>query len=130
MKVNFVQLTNNNKGFLGRLASTASVDGKVQPSVGSATFGVQSSSRASLTLTNPLALDAAAFSTVRPKPATAGDVAGGIAVALIRMASGSKDSNSIDEMEAVADPARDRDIVGHGLGSVTQMFVQRLRAGE
>ncbi len=130
MKVNFVQLTNNNRGFLGRLGSTASVDGKVQPSVGSAMFSVQSSTRGSLTLTNPLALDAAAFSEVRQKPTTAGDVAGGVAVALIRLASGSKDSSSSEEMEAVADPAKYRDVVGTGLGTVTQMFVQRLKAGE
>jgi len=33
-------------------------------------------------------------------------------------------------MEVVADPAKYRDIVGSGLGTVTQMFVQRLKAGE
>jgi hypothetical protein len=130
MKVNFVQLTNNNKGFFGRLAGSASVDGKVSPSVGSAVFSVQSATRGALTLTNPLALDAAAFSEVRKKPTTAGDVAGGVAVALLRLAVGSKDSSSSDEMEAVADPAKYRDIVGKGLGTVTQMFVQRLQAGE
>ena len=130
MKVNFVQLTNNNKGFLGRMSGTASVDGKVQPSVGSAVFSVQSSTRGSLTLTNPLALDAAAFSEVRKKPTTGGDVAGAIAVGLLRLALNSKDSSSSDEMEAVADPAKYRDIVGSGLGTVTQMFVQRLKAGE
>lgn len=130
MKVNFVQLTNNNKGFLGRLAGTASVEGKVQPSVGSATFSVQSTTRGSMTLTNPLALDAAAFSDVRKKPTTAADVAGGVAVALLRLALNSKDSSSSEEMEAVADPAKYRDIVGSGLATVTQMFVQRLKAGE
>jgi hypothetical protein len=30
----------------------------------------------------------------------------------------------------VADPSRYREIVGAGLGTVTQMFVQRLKAGE
>lgn len=130
MKVNFVKLTNNNKGFLGRMASNASVDGKVQPSVSSATFNVQSATRGSLTLTNPLALDAAAFSEVRKKPTTSGDVAGAVALGLLRLALNSKDSSSSDEMEAVADPAKYRDVVGSGLGTVTQMFVRRLRAGE
>ena len=130
MKVNFVQLTNNNKGFLGRLAGSASVDSKVQPSVASAMFSVQSSTRGALTLTNPLTMDAGVFSEVRKKPTTAGDVAGGVAAALIRMASGSKDSSSSDEMEAVADPAKYRDVVGAGLATVGQMFAQRLKAGE
>ncbi len=130
MKVNFVQLKSNTKGFLGRLGNTASVTSKVQPSVGSAMFSVQSSTRGALTLTNPLALDATAFSEVRKKPTTKGDVAGAVAVGLLRLAIGSNDSSSSDEMEAVADPAKYRDIVGNGLGTVTQMFVQRLKSGE
>jgi len=130
MKVNFVQLTNNNKGFFGRISNTASVESKVRPMVGSATFNVQSGTRGSLTLSNPLALDGAAFSEVRKKPTTAGDVAGAVAVGLLRLALNSKDSSSSDEMEVVADPAKYRDIVGSGLGTVTQMFVQRLKAGE
>jgi hypothetical protein len=134
MKVNFVQLTNNNKGFLGRLTDTASVEGKVSPSVGSAMFRVQSTTQGSLTLTNPLALDNAAFIEVRKKATTAGDVAGAVAIAVLQLAinsrSNSSNSSSSDEMEAVADPSRYREIVGAGLGTVTQMFVQRLKAGE
>lgn len=134
MKVNFVQLTNNNKGFLGRLSDTASVEGKVSPSVGSAMFRVQSTTQGSLTLTNPLALDNAAFIEVRKKPTTAGDVAGAVALAVLQLAINSRGNSSHDssteEMEAVADPTRFRAIVGAGLGTVTQMFVQRLKAGE
>ena len=131
MKVNFVQLTNLNKGFLGRLSNTATVEGKVSPSVATATFSVQSSAtRGSLTLTNPLALDSAAFSDVRKKPATTGDIVGGVAAILLRAAAGNKDSSSSEDLEAIADPAKYRQIVGNGLATVNQMFLQRLKVGE
>jgi hypothetical protein len=129
LRVNFVQLTNENKGFLGRMASTASVSSKVYPSITGATYSVQSSTRGSLTLKQPLALDASVFSDVRKAPTTTADVAGAIAVGLLQLAIGSKSSSS-EEMEAVADPARYREVVGGGLGVLNQMFVQRLRAGE
>ena len=51
-------------------------------------------------------------------------------MALLRLATGSKDSSSRDEMEAAADPDKYREVVGAGLSTVTQMFVQRLRTGE
>ena len=131
MKVNFVQLTNNNKGFLGRLSSTASVDGKVQPSVGSASFRVYGGSTGgSVTLNAPLALDGAAFSEVRKKASSTGEKVGLVAVAVLGAMIGGGNSSSRDDMEAVADAAKYREIVGSGLGTVTQMFVQRLKAGE
>lgn len=129
MRVHFVQLTNNNKGFLGRMATSASVDAQVLPTITSASMSVQSSTRGSLTLSNPLALDATAFAEVRSAPTTAGDVAGAVLVGLIRLASRSGDSSSSNSMEAVADPARYRAVVGAGLGTVSQMFVHRLRSG-
>ncbi len=130
MKVIFVQLTNNNKGFLGRLSSTASVGSSVQPTVASATFSVWSATGGTLTLAQPLALDAAAFSDVRKKEKSTGEKAGLVAVAVLGALIGSGSTSSRDDMEAVADPAKYRDIVGAGLGTVTQMFVQRLKAGE
>ncbi|MEO5734117.1 MAG: hypothetical protein ABIN96_00805 [Rubrivivax sp.] len=130
MKVNFVKLSNGNRGFLGRLSNTASVGGKVEPTITSAIFSVQSSTRGALTLSNPLTLDPAAFSEVRDKPTTAGDTAGAVAVGLLRLALNSKDSSSTQQLEAVADPARYREVVTQGLGTVAQMFVQRLKAGE
>jgi hypothetical protein len=130
LRVHFVQLTNENKGFLGRMASTASVSSKVYPSITGATFSVQSSTRGSLTLKQPLALDASVFSEVRKAPTTTADVAGAIAVGLLQLAIGSKSSSSSEEMEAVADPARYREVVGSGMTALNQMFVQRLRAGE
>lgn len=129
MVVNFVELKNNNKGFFGRLSNTASVSAKTSPSVGSATMGVQvGASQTQMTLGNPLALDAGAFKEVREQPKTTGDKVGAVAVALLSFAVGSKDSSSHEAMEAVADPARYREVVGGGLGLVGQMFAQRLKA--
>lgn len=128
MVVNFVELTNNNKGFFGRLSSTASVSAKTSPSVGSATMGVQVGAyRSTLTLGNPLVLDGAAFKEVREQPKSTGDKVGSVAVAVLAFAIGSKDSSSSEAMEAVADPARYREVVGGGLGLMGQMFVQRLK---
>ena len=129
MVVNFVELKNNNKGFFGRLSSTASVSAKTSPSVGSATMGVQAGAyQVQMTLGNPLVLDATAFKEVREQPKTTGDKVGAVAVALLSFAVGSKDSSSSEAMEAVADPARYREVVGGGLGLVGQMFAQRLKA--
>jgi len=130
MKVIFVQLTNNNKGFLGRMSSTASVGSTVQPTVASATFNIMSATGGVLTLAQPLALDAAAFSAVRKKESSTGEKVGLVAVAVLGALIGSGSTSSRDDMEAVADPVKYRDIVGGGLGTVTQMFVQRLKAGE
>ncbi|MEO8280315.1 MAG: hypothetical protein ABI564_11540 [Ideonella sp.] len=127
MRVNFVQLTDNNRGFLGRISGTASATGKVNPSIGSLLVSVQNGpARSAVTMKNTLTLDSAAFSEVREKAASAGDIAGSVAVGLLRMAIGSSDSSSSSEMEAVADPVRYREVVGAGLGTVRQMLVVRL----
>ncbi len=129
MVVNFVELTNNNKGFFGRLSSTASVDAKTSPSVASATMGVQVGAvRGTVTLAAPLVLDAAAFSEVREQAKSTGEKAGMVAAAVLSFAVGSKDSSSSTTMEALADPARYRDVVGGGLAQVGQMFTARLKA--
>jgi hypothetical protein len=49
-------------------------------------------------------------------------------VAVLAFAIGSKDNNSSSAMEAVADPARYREVVGGGLGQVGKMFVARLQS--
>ncbi len=129
MVVNFVELTNHNKGFFGRLTSTASVGAKTSPSVGSATMGVQvGANRSSLKLGQPLVLDATAFKEVREQARSTGDKVGAVAVAVLAAAIGSKDRNSSETMEAVADPALYRQVVGGGLGLVGQMFAQQLKA--
>ena len=128
--VQFVQLTNENKGFLGRLAGSATVSAKVYPSIASASYSVQSATRGSLTLKQPLALDPAVFTEVRSAPTTAMDVAGTVVAGLIGLATRSSNSVSAEEKEAVADPVRYSATVGQGLSTVNQMFVQRLRSGE
>ena len=130
LRVNFVELTNHNKGFWGRMSNTASTSGQVGPSVEGLLVGVQSGmQRATLTGKQTLALDPAAFSEVREKPTTATDVAGAVLTGLIRLASKSNDSHSSKEMEAIAEPARYREVVGDGLARVGEVVVARLAAG-
>lgn len=129
MRVNFVELTNHNRGFWGRMAHTASTSGAVGPSIDSVVVGVQTGPRrTTLTLKPTLALDPGAFSAVREKAATAGDVAGAVFVGLLRMASGSKDSYSSKEMEAVADPARYPEVVATGGARLAELVAVRLAA--
>ncbi len=129
LRVNFVQLSDDNKGFFGRLAGSASASGKAFPSVDNVMVGVQSGPlRSTMTLKHSLSLDTAAFAEVREKATTAGDVAGAVAVGLLRLAIGSKDSHSSKELEVVADPARYKDVVGAGLASATSMVVARMKA--
>jgi hypothetical protein len=129
MRVNFVQLSDDNKGFFGRLAGAASASGKAFPSVDNVMMGVQSGPmRSTVTAKHSLSLDTAAFAEVREKATTAGDVAGAVAVGLLRLAIGSKDSSSSKELEVVADPARYKDVVGAGLGSAASMLVARMKA--
>ena len=129
MRVSFVQLNNDNKGFLGRLSGTASTSGKAFPSIDNVMMGVQSGPmRSTVTMTNSLTLDNAAFADVREKSATAGDVAGAVAVSLLQLAIGSKDSNSSTEMEVVADPVKYPQIIGAGLGSAGSMLVARMKS--
>lgn len=131
MRVNFVQLTAGNKGFLGRMAFTATTTGKLNPSISNTSMRVYTGAASStLTMKNPLALDSAAFSEVREKASTAGDIAGAVAVGLLRLATGSGDSSSSSQMQAVADPAGYSRVVGEGLGAVREMLVLRLRAGQ
>jgi hypothetical protein len=130
LRVNFVELTNHNRGFWGRMANSASTSGKVGPSVEGMLVGVQAGQqRATLTGKPTLALDPAAFAQVREKPATAGDVAGAVLVGLIKLASKSNDSDSRQEMEAIAEPTQYRAVVGDGLARVSELLVARLAAG-
>jgi len=129
LRVNFVELADHNKGFFGRLSNTASTSGKAFPSIDGVMVQVQQNEwRSSLTLNNALVLDPAVFAEVREKPTTAGDVAGAVLVGIIRLASNSKDSSSSTEMEAIADPARYKQIVGAGMGSLSDVVVARLKA--
>jgi hypothetical protein len=129
MRVSFVQLSDNNRGFLGRLSGTASTSGQTAPRIDNVMVGVQSREwRSTLTLKHTLTLDGTAFAEVREKAATAGDVAGAVAVGLLRLAIGSGDSSSSTEMEVVADPARYPAVIGAGLASAGGIVVARLKA--
>lgn len=128
MRVSFVQLSDNSKGFLGRLSGTASTSGKAFPSVDNVMMGVQTGPmRSTLTMKNSLTLDSAAFADVREKATTAADVAGAVAVTLLQLAIGSKDSSSSSELEVVADPVKYPQVIGAGLGSAGSMLVARMK---
>ncbi|MEK8052825.1 hypothetical protein AACH10_21420 [Ideonella sp. DXS22W] len=129
VRVNFVELTNHNKGFWGRMSNTASTSGKVGPAIEGVVVGVQTGpQRATLTMNQTLALEPSAFADVREKATTAGDVAGAVLVGLIKLASKSNDTHSSKEMEAVADPTRYTQVVGGGLASLADVIVARLVA--
>ncbi len=129
MRVNFVQLSDDNKGFFGRLAGSAQASGRAFPSVDNVMASVQTGPlRSTLTLKHSLSLDTSAFAEVREKATSAGDVAGAVAVGLLRLAIGSKDSSSSTELEVVAHPVQYREVVGAGLGSAAGMLVNRLRS--
>ena len=128
MRVNFVKLTDNNKGFFGKLAGSASTTGKSFPSVDNVMMSVQSGpTRSSVTMKHTLTLDSAAFADVREKATTKADVAGAVALGLLQMAIGSGDSSSTKEMEVIADPEKYRQVVGDGLNTAGSMLVARLK---
>ncbi len=128
MRVNFAQLTNENKGFFGSLSNTATTSAKVFPSVDNVMMGVQSGPmRSTVTLNHTLTLNEAAFSEVRDKASTTGDVVGAVAVGLLKLAIGSKDSSDSTEREVVADPAKYQQIVGAGLNTAGSLLVARMK---
>jgi hypothetical protein len=130
MRVHFAQLTNEAKGFFGRMGSTAKVSAKLHPMVPKAALTVQSGAYVSvLTLQGPALLDPTAFVELREEATSAADVAGAVAVGLLQLASGSKNSHSSSKYEAVADGGRYRERVGEGLGQVNALLIARMVAG-
>lgn len=128
MRVNFAQLTNESKGFLGSLSGSAATSAKVFPSIDNVMMGVQSGPmRSTVTLNHTLSLNSAAFSEVREKATTTGDVVGAVAVGLLKLAIGGKDSSDSKEREVVADPSKYPQIVGSGLNAATSMLVARMK---
>jgi hypothetical protein len=129
LRVHFAQLSDNNRGFFGRMASNASVTAKVHAAVTSAKLSVYAGQRLGLvSLDNPLMLDASAFTELRKQEKTGSETAGAVAVGLLRLAIGGGGSHSSDRFEAVADGARYREVVGGGLTTVGQLFVERIKA--
>jgi hypothetical protein len=128
MRVNFAQLANESKGFFGSLSGAATTSAKVFPSIDNVMMGVQSGQwRSTVTMNHTLTLNSAAFSDVREKASTTGDVVGAVAVGLLKLAIGSKDSSDSKEREVVADPTKYPQIVGSGLNTATRMLVARMK---
>ncbi len=127
MRVSFVKVTDEAKGFLSRLGSVSAVSGKSSPSIDNVMIGVQSGPwRSTMTMKHTLTLDTAAFAEVREKKATTGDVVGAVAVGLLQLALGSKNSIDSTEWEVVADPTKYREVIGAGLGNAGRMVVARM----
>ncbi len=129
VKVHFVQLTNHNRGFLGRMSDQAKVSGAAYPSIVEARFTLRQGVQAStIALTQPLALAPTAFVAVREESKTAGDIAGAVVSGLIRIAAGNQDTSASTRYQAVADPVRYRAVVGHGLETLGSMVTARIAA--
>jgi hypothetical protein len=129
MRVNFAQLADENKGFLGRMAASAKASAKLFPSVDNMMVAVQTGpQRSTLTGKHMLTLSSDAFADVREKAATGADVAGAVAVGLLKLALGSKDSSSTKELEVVAEPAAYKAVVSQGLAAAGHMVVARMKA--
>lgn len=127
MRLHFAQLKNESKGFLGRLSGTASVSAKLHPVLTQSRLQVMNGAEAAtFSLKAPLLLDPAAFSEVRKEAATTGEMAGAVAVGLLRLAIGSKDSSSSDKFEVVADPARYQERIGANLSQTHAMMIARM----
>jgi hypothetical protein len=129
MRVSFVQLSDDSKGFFGRLAGTAQTSGKSFPSIDNVMMGVQTGPmRSTVTAKHTLSLSADAFTEVREKATTTGDVVGAVALGILKLAIGSKDSSSTKELEVVAEPKTFSSVVGGGLGAAGSMLVARMKA--
>lgn len=127
MKLHFAQLKNESKGLLGRLSGTAEVSAKLHPILTQARMSVQAGPEMSVvSAKQPLLLDPAAFSEVRKQAASGGDIAGAVAVGLLRMAIGSKDSSSSEKYEVVAEPQRYGERIGANLAQTNAMLIARM----
>jgi hypothetical protein len=127
MRLHFAQLTNENRGFLGRLSSTAEVSAKLHPILTQARLSVQAGAESSVINTKaPLLLDPAAFIEVRKEAATTGEIAGAVAAGLLRIAIGSKDSSSSVKYQVVTDPQRYGEHVGANLKQTHAMLIARM----
>lgn len=127
MRMHFAQLANENKGFFGRLSSTAEVSAKLHPILTQARMSVQAGAESAVINTKaPLLLNPAAFIEVRKEAATTGEMAGAVAVGLLRMAIGSKDSSSSEKYQVVTDPQRYGEHVGADLKQAHAMLIARM----
>lgn len=127
LRLHFAQLSNDSRGFFGRLGNTASVSAKLHPLLTQARLQVMNGQEAAnFSLKAPLLLDAEAFSEVRKEAATGGEIAGAVVGGLIRMAIGNKDSSSTEKFQVVADPARYQERIGANLMQAHSMMIARM----
>lgn len=127
LSVHFASLADESRGFLGRLGSSAKISAKARPIVRRAMLNVQRGPLGTqLMIEAPLLLDGAAFTEVREQASTKGEVAGAIALGLLKAAIGSKDSHSQSKYEVLADPALYRERVGAGLRQTIGLLLTRM----
>jgi hypothetical protein len=130
LRLHFAQLASGNRGFFGRMSDSAKVSAKAHPVVSRAELSLFGDFKtALLQLKPPLLLDANAFSEVRKPTATKGEVAGALAVGLLRAAIGGKDSHSSEKFEVVSDPERYTAVVGTGLTQTNGLLIARIMGG-
>jgi len=126
MVVKFVDLASSSSSFFGRISGTASVTGKVSPTIaaGATQMTLQSAlGGAQFGLQRPLQIDAAAI----PELKDVSSVAANIGLAVLSLAIGKGGSATAVEKEAVADPVRYRELVSAGLGNVRGLMVERIK---
>ncbi len=129
MNVRFVEMASSSSTLFGRISGSATVDSKVSPTIAASKTTVHiftPQGGGAYTLEKPIQIDPAAFVGVKDVTST-GSKATMVGLAVLSMALGKSDSNSIKEFEAVADPVRYRELVGGGLGQVGSMMVERLK---
>lgn len=128
LRVHFAQLTNHNRGFLGRMSNTAKVSAEMAPTITTARMSVVRDAAVSgFELTRPLSLDPSAMSEMRKAPSSASETASAIGLSLLRAAVGAKPSSS-NSVEAIADPSKWRTVIGHGMSTTGQLLIHRLNA--
>lgn len=129
MVVRFVDMKSSDSSFLSRMSGDASVQSKLSPTIaaGDTMVTIYSPQGGGVfTLQSPIQINPAAFVGIKDVTSTSSK-ATMVGLAVLSMAMGKSDSNSIKELEAVADPVRYRELVGGGLGEVGSMMVEQLK---
>jgi hypothetical protein len=111
------------------MSNTAKVSANLAPTITTARMSVvRDAAAVGFDLQRPLSLDPSAMAEMRKAPTSTGDMAAAIGLTLLRAAVGGGKPSSSDSFDAVADPAKWREVMGQGMGLTGQMLVQRLNA--
>ena len=132
LRVHFVELTNENKGFFGR-NDAAVVSARAYPVITATHVGILTGTTyATMTLKDPLVLDPAVFVEVKERPTTPGEAAAGVLGAVLNaaaaLAGGTTNSSKSATYDAIADPARYEEVVGQGLKAVAEMVALQVQS--